>query len=125
MNYNVLFWKYKQGNLVVVIELIIKRGWTMSIKKIRVTNFKSFKDLEVELGNFNVLIGANASGKSNFVQIFKFLSDMANLGLDNAISMQGGVEYLGNINVGNSEKFSLRVVLDRKFRQLIKKNNKG
>ncbi len=97
----------------------------MSIKKIRVTNFKSFKDLEVELGNFNVLIGANASGKSNFVQIFKFLSDMANSGLDNAISMQGGVEYLGNINVGNSEKFSLRVVFDQKVRQLIQKNNKG
>lgn len=41
----------------------------MSIKKIKVTNFKSFKDLEIILDKFNVLIGANASGKSNFVQI--------------------------------------------------------
>lgn len=48
----------------------------MSIKSIRVTNFKSFKDLEVNLGKFNVLIGINASGKSNFVQIFKFIKDI-------------------------------------------------
>lgn len=39
----------------------------MAIKKIRISNFKSFTDLEIEFGKFNVLIGANASGKSNFI----------------------------------------------------------
>ncbi len=87
----------------------------MSIKSIRITNFKSFEKLEVELGKFNVLIGANASGKSNFVQIFEFLRDIANSGLNNAISMQGGVEYLRNINIGASENFSLKVVFDEVF----------
>ncbi len=48
----------------------------MNIKNIKVTNFKSFKELDVNLGNFNVLIGSNASGKSNFVQIFEFLRDI-------------------------------------------------
>ncbi|UZE92779.1 MAG: AAA family ATPase [Methanosarcinales archaeon] len=88
----------------------------MPIRKIRVTNFKSFKELEVELGKFNVLIGANASGKSNFVQIFKFLRDITDFGLDNAISMQGGVEYLRNVKIGRSEIFSINVVSDKKFR---------
>lgn len=88
----------------------------MSIIKIRVKNFKSFKDTEVKLGNFNVLIGANASGKSNFVNIFKFLRDIANSGLDNAISMQGGVEYLRNMNIGSSENLSISIVTDREFR---------
>lgn len=87
----------------------------MAISKIRITNFKSFKELEIELGKFNVLIGANASGKSNFVQIFEFLRDIANSGLNNAVSMQGGVEYLRNVNVGASENFSLKVVSDLKF----------
>jgi len=41
----------------------------MAIKKLRISNFKSFGDLEIELGNFNVLIGANASGKSNFTVV--------------------------------------------------------
>ena len=84
----------------------------MAIKKIRVKNFKSFKDLEVELGNLNILIGANASGKSNFVEIFKFLRDIRSSGLENAISMQGGVEYLRNINIGALEDFLLEVVSD-------------
>jgi len=87
----------------------------MSVKRIRVTNFKSFKELEVDLGKFNVLIGVNASGKSNFVQIFKFIKDIASHGLDNAVSMQGGVEYLRNINLGASEDFSLRIISDQKF----------
>ena len=65
----------------------------MTISKIRIANFKSFADLTVELNEFNLLVGANASGKSNFVQAFKFLSDIAKNGLEDAISLQGGVEY--------------------------------
>jgi len=95
----------------------------MGVKKIRVTNFKSFKELEVELGKFNVLIGANASGKSNFVQIFKFLRDIANSGLNNAVSMQG-VEYLRNINIGASENFSVKVASDKEF-GLLGRRTKG
>lgn len=90
----------------------------MSLKRIGVTNFKSFEELEVELSKFNVLIGANASGKSNFVQIFQFLREIANFGLKNAVSMQGGVEYLRNINIGASENLSLKVVSDKEFKFL-------
>ena len=42
------------------------------INKVKVENFKSFKNLELDLGKFNVIIGQNASGKSNFKQIFTF-----------------------------------------------------
>jgi len=87
----------------------------MPIRKIAITNFKSFKELEVELGNFSLFIGANASGKSNFIQIFKFLRDIIQSGLDNAISLQGGVEYLRNINIGASENLSVRVISDTDF----------
>lgn len=97
----------------------------MGVKRIRVTNFKCFDKLEVELGKFNVLIGANASGKSNFVQIFEFLMDISNHGLDNAVSMQGGVEYLRNINVGASENFSLKVVSDQEFKLLGRRTKEG
>jgi predicted ATPase len=97
----------------------------MAIKRIRVKNFKSFKDLEVELGKFNLLIGANASGKYNFIRIFEFLRDIVKHGLDNAISMQGGSEYLRNISIGPSEDFSLEVVSDQEFRRAIKKKEKG
>jgi predicted ATPase len=86
----------------------------MAIKKISVSNFKSFEKLDIALSNFNVVIGANASGKSNFVQIFKFLKDIINNGLDNAISMQG-IGYLTNIKLGSSEDFSLSIISNDAF----------
>ena len=88
----------------------------MRIKRIEVRNFKSFEELKIDLGKFNVIIGANASGKSNFVHIFEFLRDITSSGLNNAISMQGGVEYLRNMNIGASEPLSIKVVSDQEFR---------
>lgn len=97
----------------------------MAIKKLTVTNFKSFKHLEVELGNFNILIGANASGKSNFIQIFKFLRDIVAFGLDNAISMQGGAGYFRNIKIGSTDGFSLEVASDDEYGFGVREKNKN
>lgn len=79
------------------------------IRTLKVSNFKSFNRMEVELKNFNVLIGANASGKSNFIQIFKFLEDIVRHGLANAISIQGGIEYLRNIDIASKEDLSIEI----------------
>ena len=83
----------------------------MTISKIRIANFKSFADQTVELNDFNLLVGANASGKSNFVQAFKFLHDIVTHGLEDAISLQGGVEYLRNYTVAGSGPLSFQMTL--------------
>ncbi|NYT05736.1 MAG: AAA family ATPase [Methanomicrobiales archaeon] len=41
----------------------------MQFREIRAENFRSFDELRMELGGFNVLIGPNAAGKSNFLAI--------------------------------------------------------
>lgn len=82
----------------------------MFIKRIEVRNFKSFDHLDIDLGNFNLVIGANASGKSNFVQIFRFLRDIATRPLEDAISLSGG-EFFLNKNIGFSENFFIKVVM--------------
>lgn len=79
------------------------------ITRIKVSNFKSFKELDIELDKFNVVIGSNGSGKSNFVQIIQFLKDISEQGLDNAISLQGGEEHLRNVVVGSSEELAIQV----------------
>lgn len=84
----------------------------MAIKRIEASNFRSFERIEVELRDFNVVIGANASGKSNFIQLLRFLSDIANHGLGNAVSMQGGVEYLRNIRIGSSQDLTLVIAFE-------------
>src|SRR5436309_12687049 len=40
---------------------------------LRLERFKNFKDGELKLGPFTVLVGANASGKSNLRDAFRFL----------------------------------------------------
>lgn len=87
----------------------------MAITKLKLSNFKSFKNVEIDLNKFNVLIGSNASGKSNFTQIFRFLKVMAEKDLEYAISNQCGIKFLRNLNLGSSENFSLLITSDKKF----------
>jgi predicted ATPase len=83
----------------------------MAITNLTVSNFKSFKQLDLALGRFNVVIGANASGKSNFTQIFRFVRDIVTEGLDNAVSMQG-LEYLANVAATGPRAISIEVTSD-------------
>lgn len=93
----------------------------MPIREIAVTNFKSFRDLDFEPDDFNIIIGSNASGKSNLIQVFKFIRDTAKYGLNNAISLQGGVEYLRNTLIGPELPLTFRIVylLDEKREDVI------
>jgi len=43
------------------------------LTKLRLQNFKNFKNAELHLGKFTLLIGTNASGKSNLREAFRFL----------------------------------------------------
>ena len=48
----------------------------MQISKIKVNNFKSLVDFEIDLAKFNCIIGLNGSGKSTFLQFVSFLSQL-------------------------------------------------
>lgn len=64
------------------------------IEKIRLRNILSFGDKgeEIELQPLNVLIGPNASGKSNFIDVLKLLRALPqDKGLVNYISRNGGI----------------------------------
>ncbi len=47
------------------------------LDKLTINSFKSIQSLpDFKLGRLNVLIGANGSGKSNFIAIFRLLQAM-------------------------------------------------
>jgi predicted ATPase len=73
------------------------------LKKLKLKNFKSFKDVEIELGNLNVLIGPNAGGKTNLINVFRFLRSLESEGLNNAISLHGGFYSIRNFKAGVNE----------------------
>lgn len=62
------------------------------LKSIMVTNFKGISNAPVELGKLNVLIGANAAGKSNFVDAMRFVHDALESGLTSAVGRRLGWE---------------------------------
>ena len=43
------------------------------LKSVQLQNFKSFRDVRVNLGLRNCLVGPNMAGKSNFIEVFRFL----------------------------------------------------
>ncbi len=43
------------------------------ISELKIGNFKSLESVDLKLGHFNLLVGANASGKSNFLDALRFL----------------------------------------------------
>jgi predicted ATPase len=64
------------------------------LKKIHLKGWKSIREVELELGPLNVLIGANGSGKSNFISFFKLLNEMGEGRLQEHIARVGGAESL-------------------------------
>lgn len=58
-------------------EAVWHRLFSAMLKKIRLTDFKSFVDEEVELAPLTLLVGANASGKSNFLDAIRFLHGLS------------------------------------------------
>lgn len=69
----------------------------MIVSRVILENWRNFRRVDVELENRVILIGPNASGKSNFLDVFRFLRDIAKLeggGLQKAINERGGLSKI-------------------------------
>ena len=71
----------------------------MIISHIVLKNWRNFRSIEVDLRDRVFLIGPNASGKSNFLDAFRFLRDLAKSGggLQKAISDRGGLSKIRSL----------------------------
>ena len=84
----------------------------MRLSHVSTQNFRTFDNLDVDLQSLNVLIGANASGKSNFLDLIDFIGDIAEYGLEDAIYLQGGIKEIKNRHIGDSKNFKLNFKVD-------------
>ena len=66
------------------------------LNRIRVKNFKSFKNLDYSCAELNLLVGVNGAGKSSFVQHLLFLKAISGRGLNNAIIRAKEIGFVGN-----------------------------
>jgi predicted ATPase len=68
----------------------------MHFTHLKLENWRNFVKAEADLENRNFLVGPNASGKSNYLDIFRFLRDITSIGggLQEATRSRGGVSRL-------------------------------
>ncbi|MBR0271092.1 MAG: AAA family ATPase [Methanobrevibacter sp.] len=81
----------------------------MHIQRIEIKNFKSFENANVDLNDFNVIVGAQASGKSNFVEAFQFLKDVSD-DFEKGINTHGG-PFFQNLNLESYTPSCIKVIL--------------
>jgi predicted ATPase len=67
----------------------------MKLKTLTVRGYKSIRELEsFEFQNLNILIGANGTGKSNLISLFRMLGALAQENLQVFVQKQGGPDSL-------------------------------
>ena len=64
------------------------------ITRIKIHNYKSLRNVEFRPGRLSVLVGPNASGKSNFADAIDFLSSVYRSGLEMAVQYKGGLDRI-------------------------------
>jgi predicted ATPase len=69
----------------------------MIVTHLKLKNWRNFREVDVPLRERTYLLGANASGKSNFLDVFRFLRDVSKAqggGLQKAMADRGGIQKL-------------------------------
>ncbi len=86
----------------------------MRIAHIKLKNWRNFKSVDVSLKDRNFIIGPNASGKSNFLDVFRFLRDVAKPsggGLQEAVAKRGGMPKLRCLASRQDPEITIEVTL--------------
>src|SRR5437660_877614 len=64
------------------------------LEALSVGNFKSIRDQTLRLEALNVFIGGNGSGKSNLIEVFRFLREIIEQNLAGYTAKKGGADAL-------------------------------
>ena len=74
------------------------------LTEITIEGFKSIRKQTVSLGALNLLIGANGSGKSNFISAFRFLHYAIGGNLQTYVGQRGGPENIFHFGIKRTKE---------------------
>jgi len=84
------------------------------VKRLRVKNWRNFKAVDVHLRERQFLVGPNASGKSNLLDVFRFVRDIAKPeggGFRKAIKDRGGVSKVRSLAARRDPEIAIELEL--------------
>ena len=81
----------------------------IELDSIAITGFRSIASVELALRSINIIIGANGSGKSNFIETFSFLRAIGAGRLQEYVRRAGGAEQL--LHFGSQVTREIRIAL--------------
>lgn len=79
---------------------------------IQIEGYKSINQERINLVPINILIGANGSGKSNFLSFFNFLNKLYNKKLNNHIALSGGADKILHKGLKNCDGIYFKMEFD-------------
>lgn len=91
----------------------------MLVSHIILKNWRNFRSVDVNLGDRVFLVGPNACGKSNFLDVFRFLRDIAKPGggLQTAVRDRGGVSKIRCLSARRYPEVEIEVHLSESSAQ--------
>jgi predicted ATPase len=83
----------------------------MRLKSISLENWKNFRSLKCELNDRLFVVGANASGKSNFLDAFRFMRDIVKHGggLQYAVSQRGSISKIRCLSARENPNIEIEI----------------
>lgn len=80
------------------------------LRSITIEGYKSIQSASIDINQLNVLIGANGSGKSNFISVFNFLRNVIEQRLQSITREKGGADRI--LFFGNKVTSEIKIALD-------------
>ena len=84
----------------------------MFVSRLILQNWRNFRTVSVPLRERQFIVGPNASGKSNFLDVFRFLRDIAKPeggGIQKAIKDRGGISKIRSLAARRDPEISIEV----------------
>ncbi|MDT8397589.1 MAG: AAA family ATPase [Pseudomonadales bacterium] len=86
----------------------------MQLTRVRLKNWRNFRSFDAPMHDVTYILGPNASGKSNLLDVFRFLRDVskpAGGGLQSAVLARGGISKLRCLHARRDPEVSIDVEL--------------
>lgn len=73
------------------------------ISRVRASNFRSIESINLELARLSVFVGQNGVGKSNIIDVLRFVRDCLTRGVDQALLDRGGMGAVRRFGAQSAE----------------------